>query len=74
MIDVNLCKGCAYSADFYDTICCDYIGIVRRSRPKSGAGQCTVYKPRTHGIYRRNPLEDVDITYGECEPWRKEEK
>lgn len=74
MVDVKLCEKCDYSAEFYDTICCNYIGIVHRARPKSGAGQCTAFTPKT---LRKKTITDIalaDMTYGECEPWHKEEK
>lgn len=74
MVDVNLCKGCDYSAEFYDTVCCNYIGIVHRARPKSGGGQCTVFTPKTDRQRAVGPLDLTDMTYGECEPWKKEER
>lgn len=74
MVDVKLCERCDYSAEFLDTVCCDYIGIVHRARPKSGAGQCTVFTPKTDRPRAVNPYAETDITYGECEPWHKESK
>lgn len=72
MVDVKLCEGCDYSADFYDTVCCNYIGIVHRARPKSGGGQCTVFTPKKERIKTLRGIELADMTYGECEPWHKE--
>ena len=74
MVDVTRCKGCAYSADFMYTVCFDYIGSVHRARPKSGAGQCTVFTPKTEQKRPVRPYEETGITYGECEPWHKESK
>lgn len=72
MVDVKLCEKCDYSAEFYNTICCDYIGIVHRARPKSGAGQCTAFTPKSDRKRAASPYEIMGVTYGECEPWRKE--
>lgn len=73
MVDVKLCKKCDYSAEFLDTICCDYIGIVHRARPKSGAGQCAVFTPKTDRRRAPSPNTIIGMTYGECGPWRKED-